>query len=921
MNKLFTLLLHVPFFGTGIQVYDSCGHKELSKIHLMDLYSVLENGFKDCNANESDIQTPGVIDVTGIAFDAKVAKVTRSNFIPILPLSMESALPPEVVAKIIGQLINDLTWTKVAIVYANDEHSTHVVKLLGQATLQTTTCFVLSQSMPDVKEELNDWPNSASDAKHKELFDSLITSLTQDTPVLVIGYDLSTKHFMNLLHQFPEKTSKLQWLFSSLPEPSFFRAFDSHLNIQKIYSLAPFPGKFSKFEEHWKLLQMPEPGPILGSWFDEYVCQEKGCEKSHAMDRLLHESELDVLWRTYLIIPIVHSIFTFSHAIRNSWIEECAGMRGLCPSLKAMNREEFVNRFLEPLLEQVTGTPEYNESSTSYDLNSSIPRRGGRRNEPGSKSSELGKLNWKLALTSFHLDESDGLTYRQYILYDSVSTEAHLLNKELPFTQSPCPSSGCKNCVKIRQAKQEGDALFGQSFPGENSPAAAAASPPPKECLNQCGQCWSRFVQSNQFNSSTFARENEVSSQTSLQPSMSSNFKQTWGIITAVSSSIGLICVLICATYFLMVFPLSIGTTVLGYMILFGLMAIYSVNFLFVLPPSSTVCWLRKVGMSIGYCTILSGMLVKTMNAWRRKVNKSKRVDDLKMTSPVNLLLVSCGLVAVHLIVTLAWLNLFPPKPGYYESSWRCYPPSSSSGGNFIVDTESVVSLLYIIFLILITVFFCLLTWKSSDVNREPRYILFSCLAVASVWIIWTLVAFKMRKRVAESRDVTIISANLASASLVMILLYLRKLYWYAKIKKKDRLVRARLHSSNFPANFYGAIHARHSIDSGSYPWDAMSYVSGGQSTTTSSIRGSISSIKGGPSLRVTSGKNKRPFQQSHDLQEDMDDGTASCASAASSVQVQGTDLYPMEVYDGGSQFQPSSLFTTTGNAIYANED
>lgn len=898
----------------------------------MDLYSVLVNGFKDCNNNESDIQTPGVIDVTGISFDAKVAKVTRSNFIPILPLSMESALPPEVVAKILGQLMNDLTWTKVAIVYANDEHSTHVVKLLGQATLQTTICFVLSQPMPQMN-EMSDWSKSSPNnhgsdgsGKHKELFDLLISSLAQDTPVLVIGSDVSTKYFMQLLHIFPDKSAKLQWLFSSLPEPSFFRSFDSHINNQKIYSLAPFPGKFSKFEEHWKMLQLPEPGPILGSWFDEYICQEKGCEKSHAMDRLLHESELDVLWRTYLIIPIVHSIFTFSHAIRNSWIEECAGMRGLCPSLKAMKREEFVNRFLEPLLEQVTtASTEYNESSSSYDINS-LPKRGGRRNEPGSKSSELGKLNWKLALTSFHLDESEGLSYRQYILYDSVSTEAHLLDKDLPFTQSTCPSSGCKNCVKIRQAKQDSisdSSHFSNSFIHDDDDEFNS---PPSECINQCGQCWSRFVHNNQqLNSSSFARENEVSSQTSVHVSQSltSNFKKTWGIITAVSSSIGLICVLICASYFLMVFPLSIGTTILGYMILFGLIAIYAVNFLFVLTPSSVVCWMRKIGMSIGYCTILSGMLVKTMNAWRRKVNKSKRVEDLKMTSPTNLLLVSLGLVAVHLVVTLAWLNLFPPKPGFYESSWRCYPPSSSG---FLIDTESVVSLLYIILLIIITIFFCILTWKSSDVNREPRYILFSCIAVASVWITWTFVAYKMRKRVAESRDVTIICANLASASLVMILLYLRKLYWYAKIKKKDRLVRARLHASNFPANFYGTIHARHaSIDSNAYPWDAMSYVSGGQSTTTSSIRGSISSIKGGPTLRMAVGGNKgnkRPFtQSSRQVQEEMDDGTASCASATSSVQVRGEDLYPMEVYEGESEFQPSSLFNTTGNTIYAKQD
>ena len=528
----------------------------------MDLYSVLENGFKDCNANESDIQTPGVIDITGIADEAKVARITRAHFIPILPLSVQSALPPEVVAKILGQLMHDVTWSKVAVLYANDEHSTHVVKLLSQATLAGSTCFTYFQSLPSVDADaVNDWSNVLKNARTgqnsnqlKVLFDSLMATLPQDTPVILVGSDASARQFMQLLPLYPEKAAKVQWLFTSLPEPSFFKSFESHLNFQKIYSLAPFPGKFGKFEDHWKSLQLPEPGPILGSWFDEYVCQERGCEKSHAMDRLLHESDLDVLWRTYLIIPIVHSIFTFSHAIRNAWIEECAGMRGLCPSLKAINREDFVNRFLEPLLEQVASS-QHNESTN--DLNS-LPRRGGRRNEPTptSKSSELGKLNWKLALTSFKVDDDDMFTYRQHILYDSVSTESHLLDKDLPLIQSSCPSGGCKNCVKIRQAKVDSDSLSSLPVTGD---FIGESSSPPRECVNQCGQCWSRFVQSNanQMNSSHFARENDFASRTSVEPVPTNNFKQTWGIITAISSSIGLICVFICALYFLMVFLLS----------------------------------------------------------------------------------------------------------------------------------------------------------------------------------------------------------------------------------------------------------------------------------------------------------------------------------------------------------------------------
>jgi len=287
------------------------------------------------------------------------------------------------------------------------------------------------------------------------------------------------------------------------------------------------------------------------------------------------------------------------------------------------------------------------------------------------------------------------------------------------------------------------------------------------------------------------------------------------------------------------------------------------------------------------------------------------------MASPRSLLLVAGALVSVHVAVTFVWLHLFPPKSGLYGDSWRCYPPSLS--GSFFVDTESVVSLLYSILLIGVTLVFCILTWKCHDNNREPRFIFYCCLSIAIVWVAWTIVCIRMRKQMSshhETRDVTVICANLASTSLVMILLYFRKLYWYSKIKRKDRLIRSRLQSTSFPANFYGALHSRRSAfstASSAGPWDGMSYASG-PSTAASSLRGSITSLAlrngNGGGSETRSRPNKKPFEE-----DAMDDGTMSCCSATSSVQVQGTDLYPMDIYDGGSQFQPSSLFNSTVNS------
>lgn len=61
-------------------------------------------------------------------------------------------------------------------------------------------------------------------------------------------------------------------------------------------------------------------------------------------------------------------------------------------------------------------------------------------------------------------------------------------------------------------------------------------------------------------------------------------------------STLGLIIVLICVLYFILIFPVALGTTIIGYQILFGIFLCYLVNFAFLLPNTYTSCWIRFFG-------------------------------------------------------------------------------------------------------------------------------------------------------------------------------------------------------------------------------------------------------------------------------------------------------------------------------------
>ncbi|CAG2181373.1 unnamed protein product, partial [Oppiella nova] len=187
--------------------------------------------------------------------------------------------------------------------------------------------------------------------------------------------------------------------------------------------------------------------------------------------------------------------------------------------------------------------------------------------------------------------------------------------------------------------------------------------------------------------------------------------------------------------YFLLVFPVAVGTTVLGYQILFGLFMAYTTNFVFLIPVSTSVCALRRLGLSLSYAIIISGLLVKVLNTWRLMVIKNQS-QPLRLSSPTALVFISGGLVFLQLILTTIWLFSYAPHPGLYDGLWKCSPNKS-----FVLwDSEIIVSLLYVIQLLLITLFFAALTFKCYDQNREPRFIMACALCTIAVWVTWLIV-------------------------------------------------------------------------------------------------------------------------------------------------------------------------------------
>ncbi|UYV63521.1 hypothetical protein LAZ67_2004452, partial [Cordylochernes scorpioides] len=323
-----------------------------------------------------------------------------------------------------------------------------------------------------------------------------------------------------------------------------------------------------------------------------------------------------------------------------------------------------------------------------------------------------------------------------------------------------------------------------------------------------------------------------------------SRLKTAWGVTITSLSVLGIFFVLVCTLYFLMSFPVSVGTTILGYMILMGVMALYGVNFAFLLAPPSEALF----ALGLAYSVVFSGMVIKVFNTWRRQ---RKNCEGM---SPMGLLLQAVLLASVQGGIIALWLTL--------------------GGGTRSDVQEFAVALTYPGFLACIAALLAGVTWW----DRESRWMLACCGLTAAVWSSWGLAVWGLG-HVARPA----VAANLVCATGVMLCLYLRKVYLYSKLSR-DREMKMRLQpSSPNPASLYGTLH------------DNLSPVLFGQSMTrydNVSVTGSQATLNNNSTKKIFGSRSK--------VREDD-----ARSDSSGSVQVQGTDLYPLDMYDGGSQFQP----------------
>lgn len=244
-----------------------------------------------------------------------------------------------------------------------------------------------------------------------------------------------------------------------------------------------------------------------------------------------------------------------------------------------------------------------------------------------------------------------------------------------------------------------------------------------------------------------------------------------WAIVVCILTCVGLLITIIVFLYLLFAYPVKGGTSILGYMTMIGIMGIYAINFAFFVGANNDSCGARRFLMGVVYMIVFGALLVKAVDNWRFHSGYSNQ-EYRGLTNPLFLFLIAFGVVLLQCIIPIEWLILVHPTASKWTSSnihdyWWCDPPE-------IYDIGLVLSFIFVMFIILLTAIFATLSWDSESNNYESRWILGAAICTAGCFLVWMIVSTMATP---PFRDAAVTIGNLVNASLILILIPLRKMH------------------------------------------------------------------------------------------------------------------------------------------------
>ncbi|CAH1242986.1 G-protein coupled receptor family C group 5 member B-like [Branchiostoma lanceolatum] len=202
----------------------------------------------------------------------------------------------------------------------------------------------------------------------------------------------------------------------------------------------------------------------------------------------------------------------------------------------------------------------------------------------------------------------------------------------------------------------------------------------------------------------------------------------------------------------------------LGYIMLFGCFLMYGLAYAYVIHPHEIICGVRRVGMGFIHALVFAPMLLKAIRIWR--VSRRDLDELTPMSGNRAQLLFTVLLLLPEIVAVVEWLWIVPPSAKIVYPSGE---PAITACGT--TNQDLIMSLIYVMFLMFLTLLFSLLACPSDLNMSESRFIF-----VGIVFSIGCLVAWICCLKMTDFPEDPVVAIGLLSmATIVVVIIFLPK--------------------------------------------------------------------------------------------------------------------------------------------------
>ncbi|XP_005796968.1 metabotropic glutamate receptor 2-like isoform X1 [Xiphophorus maculatus] len=732
----------LPGLRLGTHILDSCSKDTYGLEQSLDfvrssLDDVHDDGFICPDGsrpigNNAPLAISGVIGGSYSDVSIQVANLLRLFQIPQISYASTSAklsdksrydyfartVPPDFYqAKAMADILQYFNWTYVSTVASEGDYGETGIDAFQLEARENQICIATSAKV--------------SRSMNQQGYENVIRSLKQKSNAKVVILFTRSEDARELLSAAARMNTSFIWVASDGwgAQESVVRgsetAADGAFTIELAsYAIREFQDYFTKLNPYTN---------TRNPWFKEFWEHHFACSlhELSCSERSLRDGTFD---QESKIMFVVNAVYAMAYALHNMRQAVCSNTSKVCDAMKPSNGKRLYKEFILKTRFEAPFRPTDTESIVRFD----------------SVGDSISRYN----IFNYHKEKGK-------FIYKKVGYWDHILilnTSAVPWFGMAHPTSQCSDPCKRNEVKS--------MQPGEM-------------CCWICIPCQSyQYLQDEYTCADCGFGQWPLANLTRCYdlPEEYIRWEDAWAIVPVTISCLGILCTLAVVGIFVKNNETPVvkaSGRELSYILLMGVLMCYSMTFIYIAKPSTTVCTLRRLTLGTSFAVCYSALLTKTNRIARIFNNVRDGAQRLRFISPGSQVAICCVLISCQLLVALTWLlvefpgirkEISPDRRNVVTLKCNCK------------DSSMLVSLSYNCILIVLCTVYAFKTRKCPENFNEAKFIGFTMYTTCIIWLAFQPIFFVTASDYRVQTTTMCISVSL-SGSVVLGCLFFPKVH------------------------------------------------------------------------------------------------------------------------------------------------